>query len=701
MILPDGASIRAHRRRDRARSRAIAARTPRATTCIVLTGYDFISRRRPRNVAHRLRPLKPWDERARRDRQHPVRRSHGSTGAHARSRTRSSFPPPPPIRASARPRLRLGAAGPRRGRAPSDCARCAQQFSRRRAERRDRPITTTLWRSSAAATAGRRPREGEDARHPDRRRVRHAADFLGGCYVNDFTRFGRIYRVLRCRRDAEFRARARRHRPLFVRSAGRRDGAARHAGARDAFGIGPRSLTATTATAAQIQARAAPGYSSGEACGAEELGAQAAGRLRLSNGPGRRSRSSAPATSGGRSMALSLVVVFLFLAALYESWAVPFAVLLAMPFGVLGALIARRLGGSTTTSTPRSAWSTLIGLSAKNAILIVEFAKLHREKGMSAVERGDRGRAPALAADPDDLVRVHPRRAAARLLDRRGRRRAQRSAPAVVGGMLAATLLAIFFVPMFFTRSPTATSPRSARATRSRGSRSTRATGPTPTRCHPHHAAPRSRRTNVDARRSAWRWCWQVCVNPVKYERPAVEVPEAWKQTGPRFAEDGRWWRIYDDSVLDTVVDEALTERKILGRGRARGRSARAGRRGQLVLLAQRRAPGGREPPAGLDAHRELLSGHSARVQQPPRGPQRLLRARSLRAPARQRRGGARGARVERGGARSASVWRSPPRRPSPTSRCARSTSRSISPAAPWRCASRRSSCKGGGCRAG
>src|SRR5262245_66280542 len=49
------------------------------------------------------------------------------------------------------------------------------------------------------------------------------------------------------------------------------------------------------------------------------------------------------------------------------------------------------------------------------------------------------------------------------------------------------------------------------------------------------------------------------CVQPVKYERPAVELPEAWKETAPRFAEDGRWWRIYDDALLDAVVDESLS----------------------------------------------------------------------------------------------------------------------------------------------
>src|SRR5262245_59963235 len=50
------------------------------------------------------------------------------------------------------------------------------------------------------------------------------------------------------------------------------------------------------------------------------------------------------------------------------------------------------------------------------------------------------------------------------------------------------------------------------------------------------------------------------CINPVKYERPAVELPQAWKETAPRFVEDGRWWRIYDDTLLDAVLDEALTK---------------------------------------------------------------------------------------------------------------------------------------------
>ena len=66
------------------------------------------------------------------------------------------------------------------------------------------------------------------------------------------------------------------------------------------------------------------------------------------------------------------------------------------------------------------------------------------------------------------------------------------------------------------------------------------------------------------------------CVQPVKYERPAVELPEAWKQAGPRFAEDGRWWRVYDDALLEAVVDEALTKNGDLLVAAARVDEARA-----------------------------------------------------------------------------------------------------------------------------
>ena len=126
------------------------------------------------------------------------------------------------------------------------------------------------------------------------------------------------------------------------------------------------------------------------------------------------------------ALGLAVVMVFLILAAQYEKWSLPFSVLLALPFGTFGALAAVWLRGLTNDVYFQIGLVTLLGLAAKNAILIVEYAVLKHHEGLSHCRCGTRSGAAALPTDSDDLARVHSRRAAARDFDRRRRRRAAR-----------------------------------------------------------------------------------------------------------------------------------------------------------------------------------------------------------------------------------------------------------------------------------
>ncbi|WP_330984054.1 MULTISPECIES: efflux RND transporter permease subunit [Enterobacterales] len=273
---------------------------------------------------------------------------------------------------------------------------------------------------------------------------------LGGSYVNDFIDRGRVKKVY-VQSDAPFRMLPNDINSLYVRSAnGEMVPFSAFTTARWVYGS-PRLERYNGLPSIEIIGEAAPGKSTGEAMALLE---EIAGKLPTGIGYDWTGMSYQERLSGNQAPALyaiSLIVVFLCLAALYESWSIPFSVMLVVPLGVVGALLAASLRGMNNDVYFQVGLLTTIGLSAKNAILIVEFAKdLMDKEGKGVIEatlEASRMRLrPILMTSLAFILGVMP------LVISNGAGSGAQNAvgTGVMGGMLTATLLAIFFVPVFF-----------------------------------------------------------------------------------------------------------------------------------------------------------------------------------------------------------------------------------------------------------
>jgi hydrophobe/amphiphile efflux-1 (HAE1) family protein len=447
--LPDGATLERTRKVAESLS-SIAQAEPGVQNVMVINGFDLLGGGNKTNASTLFIPLKHWDERKKEPAQ-AIATDLARKGAALRDGFILAFNPAA-IRG-------LGTAGgfemylqARTNADPAQLFTVTQSFLN--ALRADPRLTgiNSFYRPTVPQLKVEVDREKAIALGVPVQDVFDAlSSTMAALYVNDFNKFGRTFRV-QVQADAPFRSQPEDLGAVYVRSTTTKEMVPLKSLIQTSNIVGPEQLERFNGfLAARVLGSGRPGVSSGEAIQAvEQVAAKALPEGYQVAWSGQAFQEKRTGKQSAIAFGLAIVMVFLILAALYERWLLPFAVVFAVPFAVMGALGFVWGRGLENDIYFQIGLVVLIGLAAKNAILIVEFAQQGFLEGKSAMEAALNAARlrfrPIVMTSLAFVLGVMP------LMISTGAGAAARRSmgTGVVGGMLAATFIATIFVPLFF-----------------------------------------------------------------------------------------------------------------------------------------------------------------------------------------------------------------------------------------------------------